>query len=444
MRARRWLAFVLILTLLTGCRGGPAAPKTTPVQPVLFFYRTAHTGFSDETGLICPEERDLGDRVYTPMELFTLYFQGPQREDLVSPIPSGTELLSVDRSGSLLVIRLQQNAGTQSGIDLSILDACLAKTALQLEGVRQVRIRAESRGGQLLRDTTLSDSDMLLYDTGEALETTELTLYFADTAGRFLLTEKRTFPSMEAAQLPELVLEQLLLGPETPGMVSPLPQGTALLDVNVENGVCSVDFNADFYLNRPLDQRGEQLALLSVVNTLCELKDINQVQFYVEGSRLSAYTYLSLSESFTMDSSVVGPIREELNEFEGVLYLPGMTDTVLHSFPVRVRLRGNVSQEMALLQALYTRSEQNGLRNPLEGRSQPLSVTTVGLLCQVELAPDCLDGMSSAQVEEALRSMTATLSSISGIYRVSFRINGETVGPSPMSTKPDWFFENAE
>lgn len=438
MKRIRPLSLLLLILILGGC-AGPKSSKSEALQPFLFYYRTAQTSFSSEEGLICAEERDLGTRTYSVNDLFSLYFEGPLRGDLVSPIPSGTVLLSTERSGSQLTIRLSQSFSTLTGIDQSILDACLVKTGLQIEGVRRVRIRVESPGGQVLRDRLLSASDILLYDSGESIRQTELLLYFSDADHRFLLTEKRTVPYLEPDKLPEYVIDQLILGPQTPGIASVLPQGTALWEVTVDNGICAVDFNADFYRNRPHNEQEEQLVLLSVVNSLCELEGVNQVQFYVEGRKLQTYNRLDISLPFSMDTSVVGPVRKDLNEFEGTLCLPGQNDRLLHRLSVRVRSRGSASQSESLIQALFSRISQNGLRNPMEGMELPISVQVTGVACQVDLHKDALDALDSAAREDLLRAILATLAAQDGVYRVTVSADGEPVPDLPSQPDIRWF-----
>ena len=435
---KRFLLMFAIFLLLAGC-AKPAEAPPAPLQPIQFFYRTAVTGFSDENGLIRAETRDLGTNTFTDAELFALYFQGPQRSDLVSPISSGTRLLSVERSAGILTIQLSEDFTSRSGIDHSIMDACLVKTGLQLEGIREVRIRVESRGGQLLRDNIFSESDILLYDSGEIPEATVVTLYYSDAYGKQLLAEQRAVSNLDASELPNYVVQQLIAGPQSPGMVSALPQGTSLLDIKVENGTCSVDFNSDFYENRPNTQQAEQLALLSVVNTLCDLEDVNQVQFYVDGIKLENYVYLSLRDPFVTDTSVVGPVREDLNEFEGTLCLPGISNNLLHRLNVRIRLRGNSSKEKALLLALFSRSTQNGLRNPLENMTPPSSVEVSAFNCTVDLAPGSLDGLSAQEQETVLRTIVATLAAGTSVRRVSFRMDNTYLTAEPMAPNSDWF-----
>lgn len=437
------LLTMVLLFLLSAC-GSPKQQSSDAIQPFQFYYRTAQTAFTDETGLIRAEERDLGTKSFTVEDLFTLYFEGPESSDLVSPVPSGTTFQSVERSGSQLTIYLRQKYASQSGIDQSILDACLVKTGLQIDGIRRVRIRVESLGGQSMRDNTFSASDIMLFDNGEAIQQTEILLYYSDANHRCLLTEKRTVPYLEPEKLPDYVVEQLIRGPQTPGMVSALPQGTVKWEVTVDNGICAVDFNEDFYRNRPKDEQAEQLALLSVVNSLCELDGVNQVQFYVEGRKRTIYERLDISSPYSMDTSVVGPVREELNEFEGTICLPGQNDHLLHRLTVRVRTRGNISSEAALIQTLFSRPNQNSLRNPMEGMELPNSVNLSGAVCRVDLNKQALESLDEETRTEVFRSIVATLTAQNGIYRVLISADGESIPEAPNSPEPDWYCSGSD
>lgn len=435
------LLLLFAVLLLAAC--GETEQAEVMTQPVTFYYRTAKTDYAAEDGVIRAETRDLGTDRYTDQKLFELYFGGPLSSELVSPFSQDTVLSVVLRRGSTLEIMLTQNAHSPSEFDHNLAYACLAKTGLALDGIHKVRIKVRSRGGAVGDDVMLTADDMLLYDNGEDPEQNqEVTLYYADESGRFLLTEKRTVPMMKPEELQQnakYVLELLLSAPQSGGMRMALPTGTAILDdVSVENGICSVDFNEDFFTNRPEGEQTEQLTILSVVNTLCELNGINQVQIYSQGRKLTPYVWLSLSEPWLMDTSVVGPIREELGEFAGTLCLPGKSDDLLHRLTVRTRARGNATQEEALLMALLARSSQNGLRSPFSSVSVPLSVATSNQICTVELAEHTLPTDLDAR-ETALRSIVATLTSLPEVDAVRILEDGIPVSFEPMTPSDDWF-----
>lgn len=69
-----------------------------------------------------------------------------------------------------------------------------------------------------------------------------------------------------------------------------------LLGVSVENGIACVNLSADFYRkSQMLDATAERSVIYAIVNTLCELREINGVRFYIEGistETLSGNIYL--------------------------------------------------------------------------------------------------------------------------------------------------------
>ena len=436
---KRCLFILLALLLLIGC----SAPTDSTVQmqlPFDFYYRTVKTDFNSENGLICPQTWDLGSTQLPSLtELFALYMQGPEGTDLILPIPKDAKLTAVTRRQGLVEFHFSEEYLTASGIELSIADACLAKTAFQLENVIRVRILVEGSGSEPLRDTTLEKNDIVLFDDGNVSDRRDVTLYFADSAGRYLLADRRTPPPSEDDRLPHYIVEQLIAGPQTAGMYPTLPEGTALLDLNVEDGICAVDFNGDFFTNRPTTERGEQLALLSVVNSLCTLDEIDQVQFYIEGKRLSNYTYLDIFSPFHADSSAVGPIRAELNEFDGTLFLPSPDDLRLHSLCARIRLTGNQSRADALIRTLLTSPSQNGLINPFITDTASASITVRQGICSVEFPEDPLPGDDPELKAAAIRAIIATLAEQPGITYVRITVQDVLVNSEGLRPMRAWF-----
>ena len=437
------LGFLCIILIASACSSDKRDPSSEYIQPFSFFYRTAETDYSRPDGLISAEVRDLGEKRYTDSELFDLYFQGPLSSDLMPLFPKGTRLISVSRAGTQFFVYLQQTGDPPSAVDQSIATACIAKTVFQMEGFTQVHFRTESLGGQLLQDMTISDSDILLYDSGELQPVTEVVLYFADAEGH-LLPEKRTLSPIPLAEQPAYVIEQLLEAPQTAGLRSPLPLGTALLDYNVDLGLCSVDFNADFYNNRPETEREELLVLFSIVNSLCGLDSVDRVQIYVEGRRLDSYVHMDVSHPFSADLTILAPFREDINEFEATICLPGIGDGLLHRLPVRIRIKGGVTKEEALILELLSHQEQNTLLNPLNGISTPLSISVSNQVCTVNFSGHPFTELSEADRQSAVRCLCASLCSLQSISSVEILEEGSSVFDSSISPVDDWFAAGTE
>ena len=112
---------------------------------------------------------------------------------------------------------------------------------------------------------------------------TELTLYFANETGDQLVEEKREVMQNSNTSLERLIVEQLIEGPQELGHYATIPSDVKLLNVSVNDSVCSINFNAAF-LNSSLDVAA-YIPIYSIVDSLAELSTVSRVQIRINGSQ---------------------------------------------------------------------------------------------------------------------------------------------------------------
>lgn len=164
--------------------------------------------------------------------------------------------------------------------------AALTKTMTQIEGVDYISIYVAD---QPLLDLTgkpvgvLSDSDFIesISDVN-TFEKTSLTLFFADETGQRLVEEEREVVHSMNTSMEKLIVEELLKGPQEAGRYRTLPADVKLLNVSVNENVCYINFDSAF-LNSTLEVN-EYIPIYSIVNSLCEISNVNKVQITVNGS----------------------------------------------------------------------------------------------------------------------------------------------------------------
>jgi len=117
-------------------------------------------------------------------------------------------------------------------------------------------------------------------------KTAEITLYYANEDNSQVLTEKRNVKIPREKTLQQISVEELLKGPETDGLISTIPEGTKLLNLEVKDKIATVNLSKDF-TGFP-GTMAESLAIISIVNTLTDLEGIEKVEILVEGSELIA------------------------------------------------------------------------------------------------------------------------------------------------------------
>lgn len=114
-----------------------------------------------------------------------------------------------------------------------------------------------------------------------------LTLYFPDDQAMYLVPEQREVEK-RGETLEELVLHELVKGPEEDGHARAIPEGTQLISVNVVDGVAYANFSRELQAKHWGGSAGETMTIYAVVNSLAELEGIGKVQFLLEGETIDS------------------------------------------------------------------------------------------------------------------------------------------------------------
>jgi hypothetical protein len=110
----------------------------------------------------------------------------------------------------------------------------------------------------------------------------EVTLYFPGMDAQKVWEEVRTL-TVYNDEIAEAAIHGLIAGPNNEALSPSIPEGTKLLSINIDNGLCTVDFSREFIDNHSGGSAGELMTLSSIVNTLTEFPEIERVQIWVEG-----------------------------------------------------------------------------------------------------------------------------------------------------------------
>ena len=290
MRDRILSMLCVLLLLLSGCTapgGGeeegwlvyfaaplPAAETDEPVQGPAVLWETRRL----------PQDADVLSG------LVECLLSGPVSEGLRSPFPDGV----YQRSDPVLTdgvceVDLSERYGGLSGVDLTVADYCIAITLLQVEGVEAVSILVEGEPISYRDHQLLRESDIILSSAEDEPVYLSADLCFLREEGG-LAVERRELLIPSGSVPEEVLLQALLSGPETDGLSLPIPADARLIDLWVnEDRVCYVNFDAAFLSNQPTSASHARLTLYAIVNTLCQLPNVDAVAFLVEGESISDY-----------------------------------------------------------------------------------------------------------------------------------------------------------
>lgn len=222
-------------------------------------------------------------------ELMAALLDGPEEDGLMNPFPPGVRVQSWGVENGLLSLDLSAPYGELSGVELTLADYCITLTMCQLEQVERVQITVD--GGPLAQRSRQSFSPDDVIFTGAEEEPRQLSaeLYFPRVMGRSLGFETRELTLTEDDDLYLTLTQALMAGPEDSNLRTLFPEGTRLLGTWVDDGVCYVNFSAEFLSLAPETAEEQNLLLYSVVDTLGNLNAVSAVQLLVEGERLPSF-----------------------------------------------------------------------------------------------------------------------------------------------------------
>ncbi len=101
-------------------------------------------------------------------------------------------------------------------------------------------------------------------------------------AGLNLVEETRKIDSDDSSKHPEEALKALLEGPESEEYLSIIHENTDILNFDVEASIAYPDFSEEL-TQGPYGSEAEMQMVNSIVQTLVQFKEIDKVQFLIEG-----------------------------------------------------------------------------------------------------------------------------------------------------------------
>lgn len=137
-------------------------------------------------------------------------------------------------------------------------------------------------------------------------------LYFSDDEAMYLKPEIRQI-TVQGEMLAEVVIKELIAGPQQENLYQTIPAETKLISFKVADGVAYVNFSKDIQVKHPGGSTGEYMTVYSIVNTLVDLNTgIQKVQILVEGEKQETLVgHLSTFGPLDPDWSLTktGPIK---------------------------------------------------------------------------------------------------------------------------------------
>ena len=131
----------------------------------------------------------------------------------------------------------------------------------------------------------------------------EVSLFFADENIAHLKSEKRVFKNDET--IAKEVVQAIIDGPQNENLCTLIPSDTEIISASVSGDLCTINLNDEF-TNFTGGTSMENLAIFSIVNSLCSVDGISKVKIDIEGNKNAMFGgHYSLEDVFTKDMSLV-------------------------------------------------------------------------------------------------------------------------------------------
>lgn len=420
MRMKKWLMLLIFVLTALLCACGQESSESANDVPLV--YRPLKTEYQTNGELIRAEKLNRQSGV-SGVELILKALESPSgNPELSRSMPEQVKIVYWSIIKGELRLELSEEYLELSGMEKTLTDYCVALSLLSAEGVYTVSIYVNGEPVS----AGLSGADVLLYDSEGSPYENQIRLYFADSAGRYLIAEYHTLSVADDDSLERYIVDELLRGPNDDTLVSAIPEGTEFISVSTEDGLCTVRLSEEFYTGRPRDFIGERDAIYSIVNSLTSLAEVGEVRIEVEGMPSGRYLYMDLNQTFTRCDSVIGPVNSAKGEIDLDLYMAIQGLDEITAVPYIIERDEYLSLEECALIALTEAESEGAAVSLLYGCAAPNLVETRNGICRVDLPAGYFSQCEDTAL--AVDAMTATLCSLNSVEQVRITIDGELLG----------------
>lgn len=187
--------------------------------------------------------------------------------------------------------------------------AAVVKTLTQLPEVDHVMFYVDGAPATYADGTVIGmmSADDFVEASGSNsadIQSADIKLYFANAKGDKLIPMDMNVTYNKNVPIERVVVEQLINGPGISGYYRTLPANVKLLGISVTDGTCYVNLDSTFIDG--MVNAAEMVPVYSIVNSLCDIPQIDRVQILINGESNRMYREsISLEIKFTNNEDIV-------------------------------------------------------------------------------------------------------------------------------------------
>lgn len=313
MKKKKWLlhlALVVIVCIillpclfLLGSKLGTSGMADAEV-----YYLVSANNSLKEVRTNVPQETETSNMAFHLLERMK---EDPKKDGMVTAVPAEVEFLSVQLEDKKVVVDVSSSYLALDNAQEVVCRSAIVWTLTSLDMIDNVELTVEGRSlrNQQGKEIGVMNRENVRIDGDVPAETTEyaiLKLYFTNADGTDFQIEDRVVEVNANQAREKTILEQLIAGPLEKGYYPTVPTDTKIRDVTTtKDGICYVNLSQDFLTKTATANINDVVTVYSIVNSLCELEEVDKVQFLMEGEKIEDYKgVLDFSTPFTAVESL--------------------------------------------------------------------------------------------------------------------------------------------
>lgn len=229
--------------------------------------------------------------------------------------PEDVEVTECNISGGILAVDFNSAYLQMENLEEKLVRAAVVQSLVRIDGINAVYFSVE---GENLKDGDgrpigLMNEDDFVENTASSpssYQTGTLVLYFANADGDKLVPQEMNVRYSSNISREKLIVEKLIQGPQSGDVYPVINPDTNLLSVTIKDKICYVNFDSTF-LTGAYDIVPE-LTVYSIVNSLTEGTEAEQVQITINGESDNSYMEaVDLSKPLESDMNWVAAENDE-------------------------------------------------------------------------------------------------------------------------------------
>ncbi|MGL6173612.1 MAG: GerMN domain-containing protein [Cellulosilyticaceae bacterium] len=280
---------LLMSTILTACNLKDSMNVQEDTLNLYFFDPNQNDWIVEEIKVQLDEKAPSESKMNAVIDALN---KGPRTTNLQGSVPMDLKIKNISLKDQTAFVNFLEEYAALEIDDQMMIRASLVYSLTDLEFITGVEFLKENQPitnskGEKIGEMTRSNVLTSALDPTPPTDMQTIILYFTKPNSDKLYAEPRDIQFNENIPLEKYIMDELIKGPETEGLISTLPVGTKLNDIKTQENVSQVDLSYDKVMASPI---GEQLLVYSIVNSLTEVPQIKKISFLKDGKKQTDVT----------------------------------------------------------------------------------------------------------------------------------------------------------